>query len=79
MLRKPVWNHALTVALLAAGLGACGGNRAREEVQYVDEPVSMLYSRGAEMMDRGRWPEALQHLQEAERLDPRSVLTVHSM
>jgi outer membrane protein assembly factor BamD len=72
ILRKSVLIHALGAAFLAASLGACGGNRAREEVQYVDEPVALLYSRGARLIDQGRWEEALSAFEEVERQHPYS-------
>lgn len=64
--------RALALAVLAGGLGACGGFQAREEVQYVEEPVTLLYNRGAEMLDRRRWPEALAAFEEVERQHPYS-------
>jgi outer membrane protein assembly factor BamD len=72
ILRKSVWIHALGAAVLAASLGACGGNRAREEVQYVDEPVALLYGRGARLIDQRRWEEALRAFEEVERQHPYS-------
>jgi outer membrane protein assembly factor BamD len=72
ILRKSVLIHALGAAVLAASLGACGGNRAREEVQYVDEPVALLYGRGARLIDQRRWEEALRAFEEVERQHPYS-------
>jgi outer membrane protein assembly factor BamD len=72
ILRKSVFIHALGAAVLAASLGACGGNRAREEVQYVDEPVALLYGRGARLIDQRRWEEALRAFEEVERQHPYS-------
>src|SRR5262249_37449509 len=63
---------SLGMVLLAAGLAACGGNRAPEEVQYIDEPVAQLYSRAADYMDDRRWTEALASLEEVERQHPYS-------
>ncbi len=62
----------LSAALMAAGLAACGGDRAREEVQYVEEPVALLYGRGARELDERRWAEALAAFQEVERQHPYS-------
>jgi outer membrane protein assembly factor BamD len=64
--------RALSIALLAAGLAACGGNRAREEVQFDDEPVAQLYNRGATLMDQRRWTDALAAFEEVERQHPYS-------
>ncbi len=64
--------RVLGIALLAAGLAACGGNRARESVQYQDEPVANLYNNGARFMDERRWTEALAAFEEVERQHPYS-------
>ncbi len=64
--------RALALAVLAGGLGACGGGRAAEEAQYVEEPVTLLYNRGAEMLDRRRWSDALSAFEEVERQHPYS-------
>jgi outer membrane protein assembly factor BamD len=64
--------RALAVAVLAGGLGACGGNRATENVQYVEEPVTLLYNRGADYLDRHRWSDALAAFEEVERQHPYS-------
>jgi outer membrane protein assembly factor BamD len=71
--------RALSVVLLAAGLAACGGNRAREEVQFDDEPVAQLYNRGAAMMDARRWTDALAAFEEVERQHPYSSWARRSM
>lgn len=64
--------RALALAVLAGGLGACGGVRDREGVQYVDEPVTQLYNRGAENLDRRRWAIARRAFEEVERQHPYS-------
>lgn len=71
--------RGLALALLAGGLAACGGNRAREEVQFVDQPVSGLYNRGAAYLDRRRWAEALAAFEEVERQHPYSSWARRSM
>lgn len=70
--RQSQLTRALALALLAAGLGACGGVRDRADVQYVEEPATQLYLRGAEMLDRGRYPQALRAFEEVERQHPYS-------
>lgn len=71
--------RALALALLAGGLAACGGNRAREAVQFVDEPVAQLYNRGAQMLDQRRWADALAAFEEVERQHPYSSWARRSM
>lgn len=64
--------RALALAVLAGGLGACGGGAGREAVQYVDEPVAQLYNRGAGLLDQRRWSDALAAFEEVERQHPYS-------
>ncbi|MBL8531322.1 MAG: outer membrane protein assembly factor BamD [Hyphomonadaceae bacterium] len=64
--------RALALAVLATGLAACGGNRASQNVQYVEEPVTQLYSRGADQLDRRRWMDAIASFEEVERQHPYS-------
>jgi outer membrane protein assembly factor BamD len=66
--------QAMAVAMLATGLSACGtfGRNQREDVQYVEEPVALLYNRGSEYLDRRLWPQALLMFEEVERQHPYS-------
>jgi outer membrane protein assembly factor BamD len=64
--------RALALAMLAAGLGACGGRAREEAAQYNEEPVAQLYNRGADYLDRRRWSEALAAFEEVERQHPYS-------
>ena len=71
--RKIQLTRALALALLASGATACaGGVRGREDVQYVEEPASQLYNRGADALDVGRYPRALRFFEEVERQHPYS-------
>ncbi|MCR6644005.1 MAG: outer membrane protein assembly factor BamD [Terricaulis sp.] len=63
--------RALALALVAGGLAACNTTR-QENLQYVEEPVANLYNRGAQMLDRRRWAEALRAFEEVERQHPYS-------
>lgn len=70
--RKQIIRGA-ALALLAAGLAACGGgDRVRENQQFVDEPVTQLYNRGANYLDDRRWSDALAAFEEVERQHPYS-------
>ncbi|WP_395645737.1 outer membrane protein assembly factor BamD [Terricaulis sp.] len=71
-LRLTLPARAAALAFLASGLGACGGVVSREAVQYNDEPVTALYTQGADMLDRHRWADALTAFQEVERQHPYS-------
>lgn len=70
--RKIQLSRALALALLAGGVTACGGVRDRADVQYVEEPATQLYNRGADALDRGRYPRALRFFEEVERQHPYS-------
>jgi len=74
-LRQMNITRALALAVLAGGLGACGtlgGGDDRENVQFVDEPVAQLYTRGADQLDRRNWAYALLYFEEVERQHPYS-------
>ncbi len=75
--------RALAAVLLAGGLGACGtlglGSRHEEAVQYNDEPVALVYNRGADYLDRQRWSDALAAFEEVERQHPYSSWARRSM
>jgi outer membrane protein assembly factor BamD len=71
--------RAAGVALLASGLMACGGGAAREEVQFVDEPVAQLYNRAADFLDQRRFTEAAILFEEVERQHPYSSWARRSM
>ncbi len=66
-------SRALALAVLAGGVSACGGGViSREQVQYVEEPATQLYNRGADALERQRYPQALRFFEEVERQHPYS-------
>ena len=72
--RKIQLTRALALALLASGATACaGGVRGREDVQYVEEPASQLYNRGADALDHAaalaRAREVMAEVELAEKCD----------
>lgn len=71
--------RAAALALVATGLSACGGSARDQDVQFVDEPVAQLYTRGAELLDRRRWADALKAFEEVERQHPYSSWARRSM
>lgn len=78
--RQKHFARALALTVMAGGLAACGGGmRNREEVQFVDEPVAALYNRGIDMIERQRYPAALQAFEEVERQHPYSSWARRSM
>ena len=77
--RKTQLARAACLVVLAAGLAACGGNRARREVQFQEEPVATLYLHATDYMDQHRWTEALAAFQEVERQHPYSSWATRAM
>jgi outer membrane protein assembly factor BamD len=71
--------RALALAVLAGGVTACGGVNNRASLQYVDEPVTMLYNRGMDLIDRRRYAEAIAAFEEVERQHPYSSWARRSM
>lgn len=70
--RKLQLSRAVALVLLAGGVTACAGSRGREDVQYVEEPATQLYNRGADALDSRRYPRALLFFEEVERQHPYS-------
>jgi outer membrane protein assembly factor BamD len=64
----------LLAAIAAFGLAGCNANRAvREEAQFVEAPVELLYNAAARQMDRERFTEAVAGFEEVERQHPYSA------
>lgn len=70
---------ALSVLLIATGLSACATNPAEEREQYVEEPVTLLYNRGMDLLDQKRWSEATKAFEEVERQHPYTPWARRSM
>lgn len=51
---------------------ACGGNKAKRELAYVERPVEVLYNSAAKELDRRDYQEAIQLFNEVERQHPYS-------
>ncbi len=70
----------LSIALLAATLGACahrgGAARAakgpKQDLAYEERPVELLYSTGAQKLDQRQWNDANRYFDEVERQHPYS-------
>jgi outer membrane protein assembly factor BamD len=80
MSRRATSLKLLTAVVLAAGLTACAGSgRAKEEKQFVEQPVEQLYNRAANLLDSRRWSEAAAAFEEVERQHPYSSWARRSM
>jgi outer membrane protein assembly factor BamD len=60
---------AATAVLLLSG---CAGNNKRPELAYEERPVELLYSTGADRLDKRRWTDAVDYFREVERQHPYS-------
>ncbi len=76
--RSHTITKTLAVVLLAAGLSACGG-KAKEALQYQEQPVEQLYNTAADLLDQRRWTEAATAFEEVERQHPYSSWARRSM
>ena len=63
----------LVATACALALSACAGNKKNKpRLAYEERPVELLYSTGANMMDRRMWNQAVDYFQEVERQHPYS-------
>jgi outer membrane protein assembly factor BamD len=67
---------ASVLALLAAALAVTGcsgfGKKHKTDLSYVERPVDLLYSTGADKLDHGDWNAAVDYFREVERQHPYS-------
>ena len=61
-----------TAVLVALSMSACAGKRKKPTLAYEERPVELLYSTGANRLDRGSWNEAVDYFREVERQHPYS-------
>jgi outer membrane protein assembly factor BamD len=61
-----------TAVLVALSVSACAGKRKKPTLAYEERPVELLYSTGADRLDRGSWNEAVDYFREVERQHPYS-------
>ena len=75
MLRNFSGRQAATVTaavLVALSVNACAGKSKKPSLAYEERPVELLYSTGANRLDRGSWNEAVDYFREVERQHPYS-------
>ena len=74
MLRNFSGRSAVTIAavLVAVSVAGCAGKSKKPSLAYEERPVELLYSTGANRLDRGNWNEAVDYFREVERQHPYS-------
>jgi outer membrane protein assembly factor BamD len=64
---------ALIVILCSLAVAACGSRpKPKPKLAYEERPVELLYSTGADRMDKHLWGQAVDYFQEVERQHPYS-------
>ena len=58
--------------LLALSVSACAGKGNKNRIAYEERPVELLYSTGADQLDKRHWGDAVQYFDEVERQHPYS-------
>ena len=76
---KAQMGKAVAAVLLTVALSACMGGKAKEKLQYQEQPVEQLYNTAADMLDQHRWTEAATAFEEVERQHPYSSWARRSM
>jgi outer membrane protein assembly factor BamD len=74
LLRNSWARPALVAVFCALAVAACsGGNKKpKTRLAYEERPVELLYSTGADRMDKHLWSQAVDYFQEVERQHPYS-------
>ncbi|WP_414695699.1 outer membrane protein assembly factor BamD [Phenylobacterium sp.] len=73
MLRNSWSRPALVAVFCALAVAGCSGNKKpKTKLAYEERPVELLYSTGADRMDKHLWGQAVDYFQEVERQHPYS-------
>ena len=73
-LRAPAPLLLAVAAIAVLSLSACAGHKAPKpsDLSYQERPVELLYSTGAQALDRHQWSAAIRYFDEVERQHPYS-------
>jgi outer membrane protein assembly factor BamD len=71
---KSSWARPAAVAILCglAVAGCAGKSKPKTHLAYEERPVELLYTTGADRLDRHLWSQAVDYFQEVERQHPYS-------
>jgi outer membrane protein assembly factor BamD len=72
LLGKSMTRTVVVAVMLAVAVSGCAGRKKKPKLAYEERPVELLYSTGANRMDRGQWSQAVDYFQEVERQHPYS-------
>ena len=72
LLRISTARPILVAVILALAVTGCAGKKHKSKLAYEERPVELLYSAGANRIDRGQWSQAVDYFQEVERQHPYS-------
>jgi outer membrane protein assembly factor BamD len=72
LLRISTSRPVVAAVILALAVTGCAGKKKRPKLAYEERPVELLYSAGANRLDRGQWSQSVDYFQEVERQHPYS-------
>ena len=73
MLRNSQGRPVLVAIMAALAVAGCASNKKpKARLAYEERPVELLYSTGADRLDRGLWNQAVDYFEEVERQHPYS-------
>jgi outer membrane protein assembly factor BamD len=72
LLRNSWVRPALIAGICALTAAGCAGHKKKPQLAYEERPVDLLYSAGADRLDKRQWSQAVEYFQEVERQHPYS-------
>ena len=72
LLRNSWVRPALIAGICALAAAGCSGDKKKPQLAYEERPVELLYSAGADRLDKRQWSQAVEYFQEVERQHPYS-------
>ena len=72
LLPKSPVRPVIAALIVAVALSGCASKAKKAKLAYEERPVELLYSAGANRLDRRQWSQAVDYFQEVERQHPYS-------